>query len=358
MVRAYVLITATAGKALEVVRQLQGKDGVIAADAITGEFDVIAQVKADDVPGIGRVIVDQVQSADGVFKTITCLAVSEDCPGRPREGAARLSGLLALYGRALARLRSSARLRRSLLLWSLAGLVLSEGLGVGVVLVHGAEALVPAVLATFAWWLLILAVVVGGADLLRTPAGQSLDHYGVPNGLSALRAWACVPLLLVAMLSLPGRLALMLWAGVGGTVGLLDAVDGAIARRYGPVSVLGKAIDPFGDALFFVVGAFGCYLLGIVPLWLMALILFRYAAPVLVTPFVFLAHRRPELVYTPWGRRNTILTGVVLFILFWVRVADGPVWLAALCIALPTLVPTGVLHFASLARRALSAPTV
>ncbi|MBV8529402.1 MAG: Lrp/AsnC ligand binding domain-containing protein [Candidatus Dormibacteraeota bacterium] len=76
MVRAYVLITATAGKALEVVRQLQNQSGVIAADAITGEFDVIAQVQAEDVPAIGRVIVDQVQSADGVFKTITCLAVS------------------------------------------------------------------------------------------------------------------------------------------------------------------------------------------------------------------------------------------------------------------------------------------
>ncbi|MGH7686218.1 MAG: Lrp/AsnC ligand binding domain-containing protein [Candidatus Dormibacteria bacterium] len=77
MVRAYVLITATAGQALEVVRQLQHQPGVTGADAITGEFDVIAQVHADDVPGIGRVIVEQVQSAEGVFKTITCLAVSE-----------------------------------------------------------------------------------------------------------------------------------------------------------------------------------------------------------------------------------------------------------------------------------------
>ena len=235
--------------------------------------------------------------------------------------------------------------------------MLDEAFAVGVVLVHGVSALVPAVLATFGWWLLILVVVLGGAALLQTPAGRDLDHYGVPNGLTALRAWACVPLLLVAILSLPGRLALMLWAGVGGMVGLLDGVDGAIARRYGPVSVLGKAIDPFGDALFFVVGALGCYLLGIVPLWLMALIVFRYAAPVLVTPFVFLAHRRPELVHTVWGRRNTILTGVVFFTLFWVRVAGGPVWLAALCVALPTLVPTGVLHFVALARRALTAPT-
>jgi DNA-binding Lrp family transcriptional regulator len=77
LVRAYVLITATAGKALEVVHALQGREGVISADAITGEYDVIAQVRADDVAGIGRLIVDKVQSADGVFKTITCLAVSE-----------------------------------------------------------------------------------------------------------------------------------------------------------------------------------------------------------------------------------------------------------------------------------------
>ena len=76
MVRAYVLITASAGKALDVVRQLQSEPSVLSVDAITGEFDVIAQVQAEDVPGIGRVIVDQVQSADGVFKTITCLAVS------------------------------------------------------------------------------------------------------------------------------------------------------------------------------------------------------------------------------------------------------------------------------------------
>jgi len=77
MVRAYVLITATAGKALEVVHALHGRDGIISADAITGEYDVIAHVQAEDVAGIGRLIVEKVQSADGVFKTITCLAVSE-----------------------------------------------------------------------------------------------------------------------------------------------------------------------------------------------------------------------------------------------------------------------------------------
>ena len=75
MVRAYVLITVTAGKALEVVSALKGQDGILQADAITGEYDVIALVEAGDVPGIGRLIVEKVQSADGVFKTITCITV-------------------------------------------------------------------------------------------------------------------------------------------------------------------------------------------------------------------------------------------------------------------------------------------
>ena len=75
MVRAYVLISATAGKALEVVAKLQTQVGVVHADAITGEYDVIAQVEAPDIAGIGKLIVEKVQAADGVFKTITCLVV-------------------------------------------------------------------------------------------------------------------------------------------------------------------------------------------------------------------------------------------------------------------------------------------
>jgi DNA-binding Lrp family transcriptional regulator len=75
MVRAYVLITATAGKALEVVDRLRSAPGVLHADAITGEYDVIAEVEADDIAGIGRLVVERVQAGNGVLKTITCLAV-------------------------------------------------------------------------------------------------------------------------------------------------------------------------------------------------------------------------------------------------------------------------------------------
>ena len=75
MVRAYVLISAHPGHALDVVRSLGQVSGIIQADAITGEYDVIAQIEAEDIGGIGQLIVEKVQTADGVFKTVTCLAV-------------------------------------------------------------------------------------------------------------------------------------------------------------------------------------------------------------------------------------------------------------------------------------------
>ncbi|MEA2637161.1 MAG: hypothetical protein QOE18_218, partial [Chloroflexota bacterium] len=94
-----------------------------------------------------------------------------------------------------------------------------EGLTVLVALVHGHSAVGGAAIATAAWWVVVTVGIIGGAAMLMTPDGAPVDRYGVPNGLTALRAYACVPLLFIATLSLPGRLALALWGGIGGSVG-------------------------------------------------------------------------------------------------------------------------------------------
>src|SRR5256885_17206526 len=95
--RAYVLINASAGKAIEVARSLQGVKGIELADAITGEYDVIAAVEAPDVAGIGSGIVEKIQKIDGGFKTVTRLAV------RLRRGAeGRSTGLWGSRGGAAA----------------------------------------------------------------------------------------------------------------------------------------------------------------------------------------------------------------------------------------------------------------
>ena len=75
MVRAYVLLALEPGKAMDGVRRIRQEAGVLQVDAFTGEYDAVAQVQADDVKGIGTLIVDHLQGVSGVVRTITCLAV-------------------------------------------------------------------------------------------------------------------------------------------------------------------------------------------------------------------------------------------------------------------------------------------
>jgi phosphatidylglycerophosphate synthase len=266
------------------------------------------------------------------------------------------AGLRDLVRDALLLLGASARLRRSLWLWLAVGLVLSEGFTVALAVLAGGSALVPLVAGALAAWVVVSIVFATGAPLLRTPDGTRIDRYGVPNGLSAIRAWLCFPLILCATLSLPGSLGLYLWCSVGGSTGMLDFVDGYIARRFGPVTALGKAIDPAMDSVFFAMAAVGSWLLGVAPGWLAAGILIRYLFPLLATPFIFLAGKRPELVHTVWGRRNTAGIGLVLFILMIVRLSAGPVNTVALIIAPPLLLPSLALHTLALVRRTVDAP--
>jgi cardiolipin synthase len=266
------------------------------------------------------------------------------------------TGLRDLIHEALALLGASRRLRRSLYLWLSIGLVLTEGLTIPVAALHDSGSILPLALGAAAAWAVASLFLVVGTPLLRTADGTRVDHYGLPNGISAIRAWLSFPLMLCAVLSLPGSLSLYLWCSIGGATGMLDFVDGYIARRFGPLTELGKALDPAMDVLFFGLAAVGGWLVGVAPGWLAAGILIRYFGPFLLTPFIFLAGKRPELVHTTWGRRNTAAIGLVLFILMIVRLAGGPVNTVALIIAPVLLLPTLLLHIVALVRRTAEAP--
>jgi DNA-binding Lrp family transcriptional regulator len=74
--KAYILINTSPGRALDIARRMRDKPGIVAADPITGEYDVITVCEAPDVNAIGQLIVDEIQGVEGVFKTVTCLVVS------------------------------------------------------------------------------------------------------------------------------------------------------------------------------------------------------------------------------------------------------------------------------------------
>ena len=78
-VRAYVLIEAEVGRSKgvgEALVALKSTEAKIAGvDTVTGPYDVIVQVEADDLDKLGKAITDGIQSIDGVARTTTCLAV-------------------------------------------------------------------------------------------------------------------------------------------------------------------------------------------------------------------------------------------------------------------------------------------
>ena len=78
-VRGYVLIEGEVGQAKsvgEVVKALKHPDArVLSVDTVTGPFDVIVQLEADDLDKLGNCITDGIQRVEGVQRTTTCLAV-------------------------------------------------------------------------------------------------------------------------------------------------------------------------------------------------------------------------------------------------------------------------------------------
>ncbi len=50
-------------------------EGVIAADDVTGPYDVIVRAEADHVDALGRMVVAQLQAIPGITRTLTCPVV-------------------------------------------------------------------------------------------------------------------------------------------------------------------------------------------------------------------------------------------------------------------------------------------
>jgi DNA-binding Lrp family transcriptional regulator len=75
MVTAYVLIQTDVGKAGQVVEEIMDVKGVVAADGVTGPYDVIALTEAQNLDELGRLVVAGIQSLRGITRTLTCPVV-------------------------------------------------------------------------------------------------------------------------------------------------------------------------------------------------------------------------------------------------------------------------------------------
>jgi DNA-binding Lrp family transcriptional regulator len=75
VVSAYILILTEVGKAAEVAAAVAQIEGVLAADDVTGPYDVVVRAEAETMDELGRMVVARIQGIDGIDRTLTCPVV-------------------------------------------------------------------------------------------------------------------------------------------------------------------------------------------------------------------------------------------------------------------------------------------
>ena len=75
-IAAYILIQTEVGKAATVAHEVRQIPGVVAADDVTGPYDVVVRVTAPSIDDLGRLVVSRVQMLDGITKTTTMPVVN------------------------------------------------------------------------------------------------------------------------------------------------------------------------------------------------------------------------------------------------------------------------------------------
>ncbi len=75
-ISAYVLIQTEVGKSSQVTSAVRAIAGVVTADDVTGPYDVIVRTEAASLDDLGKLVVSQIQSVEGITRTFTCPVVN------------------------------------------------------------------------------------------------------------------------------------------------------------------------------------------------------------------------------------------------------------------------------------------
>lgn len=75
VVQAYILIQTEVGRAAMVAAAITEIPGVTHAEDVTGPYDVIARVEADNVDELGKLVIAKIQDVAGITRTLTCTVV-------------------------------------------------------------------------------------------------------------------------------------------------------------------------------------------------------------------------------------------------------------------------------------------
>ena len=75
VVKAYILVNLVSANIPDALGNIRKVSGVKSADAITGPYDAIVQIEAEEMNQIGKIVTGGLLKVPGVAKTLTCVAV-------------------------------------------------------------------------------------------------------------------------------------------------------------------------------------------------------------------------------------------------------------------------------------------
>jgi DNA-binding Lrp family transcriptional regulator len=75
MTRAYLLVKTELGKAPEVQAALRGRPGIVWADIVTGDYDLVVIAEGPNAQELGRLVMRDVQGIPGITAIATYVVV-------------------------------------------------------------------------------------------------------------------------------------------------------------------------------------------------------------------------------------------------------------------------------------------
>lgn len=72
VVEAFMLIQTEVGRAEVVAKQVSALPGVLSSEYVTGPYDVVVRVGAENMGTLQADIVASVQAVEGITRTLTC----------------------------------------------------------------------------------------------------------------------------------------------------------------------------------------------------------------------------------------------------------------------------------------------
>ncbi|MFQ5896276.1 MAG: CDP-alcohol phosphatidyltransferase family protein [Nitrospinota bacterium] len=146
----------------------------------------------------------------------------------------------------------------------------------------------------------------------------AVPHLTLATKVTALRI-LLVPLFVLLLVYGQRMLALLLFCATG----LLDGVDGFIARRRGEKTKLGALLDPLADKMLLMTSFVALTLLGVIPAWLTIVVVSRDLLIGLGFMIIFFLSGYPEPRPSMLGKLTTVAQILTIFFALVVHALDA-----------------------------------